>query len=147
MSLLDKAMRKLALRLVKSKVDKARQGGSSVLKLLDGNKRLILVLGFIVSGLVALATGHDVTQWIDLGLRAFGWQDAGLIEFAKGVATQAVPLLWAVWAAAHALLKMWRQYKAGATLTELNSPAGVVKQAIADGTIKKLVPLRRYDAA
>jgi len=118
-----------------------------MLKLLDGNKRLILVLGFIASGLVALATGHDVTQWIDLGLRAFGWQDAALIEFAKGIATQAVPLLWAIWASSHALLKMWRQHKAGATLTEINSPAGYVKQAVADGTISKLVPLRRYDAA
>jgi hypothetical protein len=146
-SLLDKAVRKLAARWLKRKVDAARQGGSSMLKLLDGNKRLIMVLGFIAAGLVALATGRDVTQWIDLGLRAFGWQDVALIELAKGIATKAVPLLWSIWASSHALLRMWRQHKAGATFTEINSPAGYVKQAVADGTIKKLVPLRRYDAA
>lgn len=109
-----------------------------MLKLLDGNKRLILVLGFIVSGFVALITGQDVSQWLDLGLRAVGWRDSTLIAEAQEMATQIVPLLFAIWAAAHALWKMWAQHKAGATAAELGSPAGVVKAAAKDGSLRAL---------
>jgi hypothetical protein len=45
-------------------------------------------------------------------------------------------MLFAIWAAIHSLWKMWKQHKAGATLPELNSTAGVVKAAIADGSLK-----------
>ena len=135
MSLLDKVVRGLALRWARGKVDKARKGGSAVLRFLDGQKRLIVVLGFIVSGFVALLTGQDVSQWLDLGLRAFGWTDSEVIEGAKGLATQIVPLLFAIWASAHALWKMWAQHKAGASLAELGSTTAAVKQARAEGII------------
>jgi len=116
-------------------VDKARKGGSAVLRFLDGQKRLIVVLGFIISGFVALLTGQDVSQWLDLGLRAFGWTDAEVIEGAKGLATQIVPLIFAIWASGHALWKMWRQHKAGASLAELGSTTAAVKQARSEGII------------
>jgi len=141
MSLIDRAARALALRWLKGKVDGARKGGSAAMKLIDGNKRLIVVLAFIVSGFVALLTGNDVSQWIDLILRAMGWTDAALINDAKGLATQIVPMLFAIWAAVSALIKMWQQRKAGATLAEINSPTGVVKAAIADGTLRSNVPV------
>lgn len=135
MSLLDKAVRGLALRWLKGKIGKARKGGSAVLRFLDGQKRLIVVLGFIVSGFVALLTGQDVSQWLDLGLRAFGWSDADIIANAKGLATQIVPLLFAIWASVHALVKMWKQHKAGASVAELGSTTAAVKQARAEGII------------
>ena len=135
MKLIDKAVRSLALRWLKGKVDKARKGGSTVLKALDGQKRLIVVLGFIVSGFVALLTGQDVSQWLDLGLRAFGWTDAEYLAGAKGLATQIVPLLFAIWASAHALWKMWKQHKAGASVAELGSTTAAVKEARAEGII------------
>jgi len=137
-SLLDKAVRGLALRWARGKVDKARKGGSAVLRFLDGQKRLIVVLGFIVSGFVALLTGQDVSQWLDLGLRALGWtsvSDVALVEGGKGLAARIVPLLFAIWASAHALWKMWRQHKAGASLAELGSTTAAVKQARAEGII------------
>lgn len=125
----------LALRWLKSQVDAARKGGSHVLKLIDGNKRTIVTLGFVLSGFVALLTGSDVSQWIELMLRAFGWSDAGVIAGAKELATQIVPMLFAIWAAAGGLWKMWKQHKAGATAKEINSPAGVLKAAVADGSL------------
>ena len=106
-----------------------------MLKLLDGNKRLIVVLGFIISGFVAVLTGQDVSQWLDLGLRTFGWMDPGVIAVAKEMATQIVPLLFAIWAALHALWKMWQQHRAGATPTELLSSTGYVKEALDAGRI------------
>jgi hypothetical protein len=107
-----------------------------MLRLLDGNKRLLVVLGFIIAGFVQLLTGQDVGQWIGLFLRAFGWTDPALIDTAKAVAGKVAPMLFAIWAAAHSLWKMYRQWKAGASLSELNSTAGVVKAAIADGSLK-----------
>jgi len=135
MSLIDRALRSLGTRWLRGKVDNARKGGSAVLKLMDGNKRLLVVLGFIVSGLVALVTGQDVSAWLDVILRATGWTNPEMIEGAKGLATQIVPMLFAIWAAAHALWKMRAQWKAGATASELNGPVGVVKAAVADGTL------------
>ena len=135
MSLFDKLAQKLALRWLKGKVDKARKGGSTVLKALDGQKRLIVVLGFVVSGFVALLTGQDVSQWLDLGLRATGYTDAEMIGGAKSLATQIVPLLFAIWAAAHALWKLYGERKAGATVAELGTTAGAVKAAVADGSL------------
>lgn len=107
-----------------------------MLKLLDGNKRLLVVLGFTISSFVALLTGQDVSQWLDLALRAMGWTDPTTINDAKMLATEIAPLLFAVWAAVHALWKMWEQHKAGATVAQINSPIGVVKAAIADDMLK-----------
>jgi len=151
MSLIDKALRSLGTRWLRGKVDGARKGGSAVLKLMDGNKRLLVVLGFIVSGFVALVTGQDVSAWLDVILRATGWTNPEMIEGAKGLATQIVPMLFAIWAAAHGLWKMWKQHKAGATASELSSPIGVVKAALADGTLtvsaRNPVVLKMTDAA
>ena len=58
-----------------------------------------------------------------------------MIEGAKGLATQIVPLLFAIWASGHALWKMWRQHKAGASLAELGSTTAAVKQARSEGII------------
>lgn len=113
-----------------------------MLKLLDGNKRLLVVLGFVVSSFVAMLTGQDVSQWLDLALRAFGWTDASAIASAKELSTQIVPLLFAIWAAVSGLRKIRKQWKAGATPTEINSPIGVVKAAVADGTLALVVPSR-----
>jgi hypothetical protein len=139
-SLVEKALGALAVRWVKGKVDGARRRGSEMQKLLDGNKRLVVTLGFILAGLITLLTGRDVGTWLDLALRAFGWTDAALISGAKELATQIVPLLFAIWAAVSGLWKMWRQHKAGATTTELSSPVGVVKAALADGSLAVASP-------
>jgi hypothetical protein len=111
-----------------------------MLKLIDGNKRTIVTLGFVVSGFIALLTGQDVGQWLDLALRALGWSDAVVIANAKEIAVQIVPLLFALWAAVSGLLKMWKQSKAGATAKEINSPMGVIKAAVADGSLQVVQP-------
>lgn len=135
MKLIDKAVRALAFRWLKGKVDNARNGGSAVLKALDGQKRLIVTLGFIVSGLVALATGQDLSQWLDLGLRALGWSQPDIVDGGRAIATKAAPLLFAAWAALHALWKFWKEHRAGATLKELGTTTAAVKQARAEGII------------
>jgi hypothetical protein len=137
-SLKDKIAKALALRWLRGRIEGARKKGSVMLKALDGQKRLIVVLGFIVSGFVGLLTGQDVGAYLDLLLRALGWSDPTLIGDAKGLATQVVPLLFAIWAAGSALLKLYQQHKAGATLVELGSSAGVIKAALTDGTLRTM---------
>ena len=134
----DDLIRSVAFGWLKRRIDALRKGGSPMLRLLDGNKRLVLVLGFIISGFVALLTGQDVSQWLDLILRAIGWQDADIIGAAKETATVIVPMIWAIWAGAHGLWKMWKQHRAGATASEIGSPAGVVKAAVKDGSLRAL---------
>lgn len=127
----------LLLKVAQRMVDSWRREGpmGKVLALLDGQKRLVVTLGFIISGLVAMLTGQDVGQWLDLALRAIGWTDAGLIESARAFATQLVPMLFALWAAIHALWKLWKERKAGATAVEMGSTGGAVKAAVASGDL------------
>ena len=138
MSIKDRIVKALALRWARGKVGEDRKKGGGVMAMLDGNKRLLVVLAFIVSGFVALLTGHDVSQWVGIVLGVFGWNDPGMVKAAQDTATQVVPMLFAIWAAASSLWKMYLQHKAGATLVELNSPTGVVKAAVADGTLRTL---------
>jgi hypothetical protein len=131
----DKIVQALALRWLKGKADSARKGGSTVFKALDGNNRLIVVIGFILAGLYTLATGHDVRPMVESILRAMNWSNPDLISEASKLATQIVPLLYAMGAAGWALWKMWKQRQAGASLAEINGPIGVLKAAAADGTL------------
>jgi hypothetical protein len=139
----DKAVRWLAMRWLAGEIKAWRKDSGvmgKIATLLDGNKRTIVTIGFVLSGLVAMLTGQDVGGWLDIALRALGWSDAGVIASAKEVATQLVPLLFAIWAAVGGLLKMWKQWKAGATPVEINSPAGVIKAAVADGSLQVVQP-------
>jgi hypothetical protein len=134
-SLVDKLAKKLAARWLKGKIDKARKDGSNVLKFLDGQKRTIVTLLFVVSGFVAMLTGQDVSQWIDLILRSTGYTNYDMIENSKVLATQIVPLAFAIWASIHAAIKFIRERQAGATLPELGTVAGAVKAAVAKGDL------------
>ena len=104
----------------------------------EGNKRFLFILGFIGAGIAEFFTGQDVGYWLQLWLEDSGWSDPLEIHTARRIATVFVPLLIAVWAAGSTAWKMVKQYKAGATLTELNKPVGVVKAAIADGSLASL---------
>jgi len=136
MKLVDKAVRALALRWLASKVRKMRQGGNAVLKLLDGWKSFLVVVGFIGATLYALVTGHDVGGLVQAFFGAIGWADADLIERARVFATVIAPLLLAIWAAGSRLLKAWHQYRAGATPAELLSSAGYIKAALSAGKLE-----------
>lgn len=135
MSLFDKLARKLALRMLGGKLNKLRKEGSTVTKLLDGNKRLIVCVVFVLAGVLKMLTGYDVSQVLGMMLPAVGWSDRETMDYAVQVATFFVPLLVAAIAAGHGMWKGWRQIKAGATLTEVNSLPGYVKQARAEGLI------------
>lgn len=126
---------RIAQHVMKKEIADARKKGSAVMSIVDGNKRLLFILGFIVSGMIGVLTGQDVTQWTNYGLETLGWQDDVLRAEATRIATLVVPLLLAVWAATSALLKMYKQFKAGAKIVELNKPIAVVKAALADGTL------------
>ena len=135
MKLIDKLAQKLALRWLKGKVDKARSGGSAVLKAIDGWKSLIVVLGFIGSTLYALVSGQDVTALLQGLTGAMGWADAEGAARARSFATLVAPLILAIWAASSRLWKAVKQYKAGASPKELLSTTGYVKEARAEGII------------
>jgi hypothetical protein len=131
----DAIVRKLAAAWIKGKVGAMRKSDSKTMAVLDGNQGPILAFGFVISGLVALATGYDMAPLLDMLLRAIGWTDGDLIESAKALATKIVPTLWSVWIMVVAV-KNWRaQRRAGATVAELGSTTGVVKQALAAGSI------------
>jgi len=102
---------------------------------LSGKKQTIITVGVVVASAVGLFTGQDVSQWLDLALRALGLTDPDTIAEIKAIATQLAPLLAGMLAAGHGLWKMRQQKKAGATVAELGSPAGVIKAALSAGEI------------
>jgi hypothetical protein len=128
-SLKDKVVRALALRWVRGKVERARKEGNAVMKLLDGNKRLIFVLVWLVGAVVQLFTGHDFSQIIGLVGGAIGWADPATLKLAQEAATFWAPLIFGLIAAGHATWKGWTQWKAGARVLEINSLEGYVKLA------------------
>lgn len=136
MKLMDRAVRSLALHWLKRRVDKARKEGSVMLRAIDGWKSFIVVMGFIATTIYGLIAGHDVSSLVQSILGALGWADADLIERAKVLATVVAPLLIAIWAAGSRLLKAVRQWRAGASASELLSTQGYVKQALDDGTLR-----------
>jgi hypothetical protein len=130
----------LGAKLARREIRAERKRGNEVLRFLDGKKSFLFILAFIVSGIVQALTGADISTLIDAGLRAMDWQDPVAIAEAKGLATQAVPLLLALWASGSSLLKMAKQYKAGASIAALGTPVGVVKAAIANGSLAVMAP-------
>lgn len=132
MSVVDKIARKVALRWLRAKVHKAREGGSGMLKALDGWKSFIVTIGFIGASMVSLTTGHAVGELLQPVLQALGWADPAALARARGFATTVAPLLFALWAAASRLRKAVVQYKAGAALGDLLGVQGYVEQAWAE---------------
>ena len=131
----DKIAQKLALRWLRGKAETFRKEGSTVTKILDGNKRLLFVLAYIVVQLLSLATGTDYSGMVDAVIKSVGLADPAVADWARSIAVFLAPLLLAAWAAIHALWKGYKQVKAGATLTEVNSLAGYVKLARAEGKV------------
>ena len=129
MKLLDKLAQKLALRWLKSKADKARKEGSEMLKLLDGWKSVIVMLGFIAASVSALVTGQDLGALLTPAFQALGWGAPDDVARAKALSTVVAPMLLAMWAAGGQLLKALKQYRAGAKPTEILSTPGYVKRA------------------
>lgn len=137
MRLIDRVGQKLALRWLRGKADKARKEGSGLMKILDGQKRLIVCMVFVLAGVLKMLTGYDVAQILDMLLPAMGWSDRETADYAVQAATFFVPLVFTAIAAGHSIWKGWKQLKAGATLTEVNSLPGYVKQAKAEGLISR----------
>jgi hypothetical protein len=135
MKILDKVVQKLVLRWLRGKAERLRKEGSAVMKILDGNKRLLFVLAFVAVQLLSLVTGTDYSGMVDSVIKSTGLADPDVAGWARGIAVFLAPLLLAAWAALHALWKGYKQIKAGATLTEVNSLEGYVKQARAEGKL------------
>jgi hypothetical protein len=105
------------------------------MKFLNGNKNRITNLIYLIVSLIALASGADYHQIANGLLAALGWQqDAGAAASMAVLASQ----LWAAWAFVDSLGKAYRQRKAGATLAEINTPTGVIKEGVANGTIRTM---------
>jgi hypothetical protein len=141
MKLIDKAVRAFALRWLKGRVDSARKGDSGmgkVLKVLDGWRLLIgVTILFLVGVWDAYHNGH-AGNLVGSVLSVLGWlpgaQDGFTASGITGAAGSAVALIGFF----GRLWKANQQLRAGATLSEVNSPAGVVKAAAKDGSLRAL---------
>ena len=135
----DKIVRVLALRWIRGKAEAGRKEGNPVLKFIDGNERKLWLLAFVVVGLVKALTGHDVTQLMNGILAAGGWGSSSDATWAADASVGLVTWLTALYAAGRGLWDWYKQHKAGATVTELGSAPGVVKAAMADGSLLPII--------
>lgn len=110
------------------------------MRVLDGWKSFVVVIGVIVSNGVFLATGYDMRDLVLNLFLALHWSSPALIEFAQRWGLVVVPLVFALIAAYSRLKKAHAQSKAGATAGELLGPAGYVKAALQDGSLKVIGP-------
>jgi len=125
----SRLMKALALRALRQKFTQMRQGGSAVTKLLDGNKSWLTGIVYVGALLYALVSGHDIMPLVNAGLDAMGIGAPGMREAAI-IAICAHSAL-AVWGAVSGTIKRVKQWKAGATLTEVGSAEGVIKGEVA----------------
>lgn len=138
MGLFDSLTRKVALTLLRRKIDGMRKDGSKVLKILDGWKNRIVVIGYTVAIIAAVLMGQDYRQLADGLLKALGYSGT---PADWQVATVIATHMLALWGVIDTVIKAVRQRRAGATWTEIFSTPGFAKQAIKDGVIPP-VPVR-----
>ena len=116
-------------------INELKNGARRAMKAIKGNERLLFALGCIASGLTAALTGHDLSVVLEILARLLGITDPAILEESRKTGGQIVGLLLAIGAAWPGINTRIKQHKAGATLAEIGSPAGVVKAAVADGTL------------
>ncbi len=138
-------VRALALRWLRGKAADLRQEGNPVLKYLDGNKRLLFCILFCVAGLYHMISGHDISGILVVVLQTTGFSDSNALAVGQTFAGIFVPLAFAAWASLHGLYKGWKQWQAGATPLEINKPVGIVKLAIATGSVPNLAIIESRD--
>jgi len=140
---------KLGLKWLGAKASSARKGGSEAMKFLDGKRTFFSAVIWIGVALWALVTGHDLTPIAQGVSEALQWETpTGQTIIFYGLIAN---LLLAMWGSGMKVWKAIQQRKAGATVRELLQPIGVVKAAIADGTLtagtKNPVVLKMTDKA
>jgi len=124
---------KLGLRWLGAKVAGARESGSEAMKALDGWKTWISAVVWIGVAFWALLSGQDLTPIAQGIAEALKWETPtgeNVILYAMVANT-----LFAIWGVAGKVMKARAQAKAGATAGELLGPIGVIKAAVADGTL------------
>lgn len=134
--IIDKAVQALALRWLRGKIGGARKEGSGVLskvlKVLDGWKLVIFVVGIAGASLYDQANNGHAGDTIGLLLSILGYsQGADWLTLARDMGTH----LGAIGAIGHKVWKAQTQMRAGAKFSEALSTAGAVKAAVADGSL------------
>ena len=135
MSLMDKLVRKLALKWLSSRIARLRKDGGSVgkiLKALDGWKLVIAFVALVgVKAWDAANNGH-AGDLVGVFLAMLGWAPP---EWTAAAAGEAAASLLGLVAIIHKVYKAHLQARAGATASELLSVRGYAKEAIAEGEI------------
>ena len=104
-----------------------------MLKLLDGWKTWLSAVVWTLTLFFALIAGQDLTPIAQGIAKAMRWETpAGEALVFYGMIANS---LFALWGIVAKVLKARAQRRAGATFSELGSPIGVVKAALADGTL------------
>jgi hypothetical protein len=140
MGIKDRVVRWAIIRWASGKLSKWKDGGGAMWNFMNGRKGMWISIGVIISSVVFLMTGVDVSQWLELALKSAGMSDPAMIEEAKKLATAWAPLIAAAIAATHTWYKNRKQRKAGATFAEAGSLVGQAKLAIAEGVVRTLTP-------
>jgi len=104
-----------------------------MLKLLDGWKTWLSAVVWTLTLFFALIAGQDLTPIAEGIAKAMRWETpAGETLVLYGMIANS---LFALWGIVAKVLKARAQRRAGATFSEMGSPIGVVKAALADGTL------------
>jgi len=104
-----------------------------MLKLLDGWKTWLSAVVWTLTLFFALIAGQDLTPIAQGIAKAMRWDTpTGEALVFYGLIANSLFALWGIMAK---VVKARAQRRAGATLSELGSPIGVVKAALADGTL------------
>lgn len=103
------------------------------MKILDGWRTWLSAVGWIGVLIYGTATGHDVRPIAEAIAKAVGVTSPTATDWMfYFVAANSALALWGICGKAY---KGWKQWRAGASLSQLESPQGVIRLAIADGTL------------
>jgi len=106
------------------------------MRFIDGWKTWLSAVAWIGVVAYGLVTGHDVRPIAGAIAEAIGWSSPTAADWMFYlIAANSALALWGICGKA---LKGYRQWRAGASLGELETPQGVIRLAAKDGTLRSM---------
>jgi hypothetical protein len=135
----DAIILSLGLKWLRGKIESLRKEGGAVGKFLDGNKNRLSVAIMVAAVFVGLLTGTDYKTIAQGLIAAVGGTDT---EALWATVTVVCGHLWGVYLVFDSWRKARAQVKAGAALSEVNSPKGIIMAEVDKATKEEDVELK-----